>query len=177
MCKIKHMDECESMWNVLISGFCRAILNYWVIHSNRNKFFLMLSNTFDCHSGNIVLFEWRVREHFLFCSIRLLFLVPQDTQWLCGALSVTNVFVWEMGGVPSHRKICICVCMCAHVCVCLCLRWMEYGDIQCFSILPAELFVWQREKEIEGMCVQWQDVLSLSFLAYSPEVIQCVYAH
>lgn len=163
MCKIKHMGECESMWNVLISGFCRAILNYLVIHSNRNKFCLMLSNTFDCRSGNIVLFEWRVREHFLFRSIRLLFLVPQDTQWLCRALSVTNVFVWETGGVPSHRKICICVCMCAHVCVSVFAMDGIWGYSVFFYLACRTVCVTERERNRGNVCTVAGCSLSLFF--------------
>lgn len=81
------------------------------------------------------------KEYFLCCCMRLLFLVPQDTRWLCRALSVTNVFVWETGGVSSHRKICMCICVPEPV--------MDGigGDSQCFSILPAGLCVLQRDSQ------------------------------
>lgn len=59
----------------------------------------------------------------------LLFLVPQDTQCLCRALSVTNVFVRGTGGVPSHRK------MCVRVCVYMSLRRMELGGYSLFFYL------------------------------------------
>lgn len=89
-------------------------------------------------------FERRVCGHFLFCSIRLLFLVPQDARWLCGALSVMNVFVWEtlVGCLPTGTRVCVFE--------------MDRigGDIQCFSILPAG------QKEVDRVCMC---ILSLSF--------------
>lgn len=59
----------------------KLVLNIRVIHSNGNQFSL-LSRAFDSTSGNIgsYLSGERRDYFFLFCPIRLLFLLPQDNQ-------------------------------------------------------------------------------------------------